>query len=68
MIGSLIDSTVIQIQHLLKLNSSKTVEVPNVVGNSNTTFVKVKYGKPVKPFLLSKLIQIQHLLKLNSCY
>ena len=65
----------IQIQHLLKLNKmfiGTFVKVklkeknpnPREIHNSNTTFVKVKFG--LKKWRKSRTkIQIQHLLKLN---
>ena len=34
----------IQIQHLLKLNLKTGPHVPQFSGNSNTTFVKVKFS------------------------
>ena len=57
-------NTTIQIQHLLKLNFNCHSQ-KFLLRNSNTTFVKVKYGFP-GAMPRPDMIQIQHLLKLNA--
>ena len=56
--------TLIQIQHLLKLNTELGTFTGTSFKDSNTTLVKVKYRGLTRAAPLS-VIQIQHLLKLN---
>ena len=56
---------IIQIQHLLKLNSIKCNHQKKTKQYSNTTLVKVKCNANTGRFF-SCSIQIQHLLKLNN--
>ena len=54
----------IQIQRLLKLNTTPTNSFSKTTNNSNTTIVKVKSKFSTTPSALEN-IQIQRLLKLN---